>query len=304
MHAARSSVPAPLPQGRVGVVGLGRMGAGIAGNLAAQGVEVLGYDLEPGKGRGQSLRVTNDPRELAAECPVLIFSLPRAEHLWPALEAIAGKAVTDLLPGTTVIDMGTSIPQVQRRVAAELATRKVAFLDAPVSGGPNGAHAGTLLIMVGGDAFAFERMRPLLELAGRKVTHLGPVGAGTTAKLLNNGIVAATVLAVNEAVSLAERHDIAPGTLLQALNAGSARSYITEEITAPHVAGAVIDVRFSLDQLLKDAEYLGISIQGESMPESIFDAAITALRKLVESGFGGNDFGDIRPWKSMQRAES
>ena len=294
--ASGSPAGKDLLQGPIGVVGLGRMGAGIAGRLASQGLDVLGYDLDSDKMRDAPFSVTDDPTEIGRHSRTVLFSLPRAEHLQPAIGSIAGGDILNLEPGLCLIDMGTSLPAVQQDVARMLGERGIDFLDAPVSGGPSAANDGTLLIMVGGSATAVERARPVLELAGRVVLHIGPIGSGTVVKLLNNGILAAAVLAAGEAVTLASHHGIEPADLLTALSAGSARGYAVDEVIRRHVSGEVTQPRFTFEQLLKDVNYLDTAFRGDFHESSVFPATVSALSDVVARGHGSIDFGATAPW--------
>src|SRR5207253_9670693 len=126
-----------------------------------------------------------------------------------------------LRPGALLLDCTSGDPATSRRIAARLAERHVAFADAPVSGGTNGAEAGTLTVMVGAEPAVFERARPVLEAFGQRITHVGPVGAGDALKAVNNALLAANILAVGEGLVALVKAGVAPRIALDVLNASS-----------------------------------------------------------------------------------
>jgi 3-hydroxyisobutyrate dehydrogenase len=278
------------------------MGLNIAERLASQGIPTLGYDVEDARVAALSYATASTPAEIGRTCRTVIFSLPRAEQLWDAVESVGGPGGSEFLAGTCVVDMGTSVPAVQREVAEQLRCVGVGFVDAPVSGGPSGAREGTLLIAVGGDEDDRIQISPMLQALSHLVVHAGPVGSGTLIKLLNNGIVATTILAVNEAVEVAGRHGVDPAKLVRALGAGSGRSYVAQDVTGHFLAGAVTEARFTFNQLLKDAEYLVRAVGDDLSSESVFPPAVHALKVLTDRGYGAADFGDTTPWSSLTRA--
>lgn len=201
---------------RIGLVGLGRMGAAMAGRLATTGAEVAGFDLDPGRGGVARLA------DVAA--PVVILSLP-AE---PAVGAVLDALLPALPEGAVIADTSTLSPIAARDFAQRAATVGVAYLDAPVSGGPAGAAAGTLTVMAGGEAAALERARPVLERVAARIVHVGPAGAGQVAKLVNNLLVATHLVAAGEALRIGRLAGVEPEALLPVINAASGRSAATE----------------------------------------------------------------------------
>lgn len=185
---------------RVGFIGLGTMGAPMARRLLEAGHDVVVHNRtrereEPlaalGAGRAAS------PRECAAGREVVFTMVSDTPDLEQVVLGETG-AVHGLERGAVLVDMSTVSPAATRRIADELRGRGVAMLDAPVSGGSEGAQKGTLSIMVGGPAEALERVRPLLEVLGRTITHVGDSGAGQVAKAVNQVIIAGTYASVAE----------------------------------------------------------------------------------------------------------
>lgn len=207
----------------IAILGLGLMGRPMARTLAAAGWDVAGWNrsrLDPGLTAGIALR---EGLADAAVADMLVLMLADSD----AVDAVLGGLGPHLRAGQLVVDMGTSDPARSREHGVALAARGVGWVDAPVSGGPEGAAAGALAIMAGGEAGDVERARPALEALGR-VTHVGGPGAGHTAKVINQLIVGLTIEAVAEAIALAEATGVDPRRLQQALAGGFADSKVLQ----------------------------------------------------------------------------
>jgi 3-hydroxyisobutyrate dehydrogenase len=157
-----------------------------------------------------------------------------------------------LHPGTLFLDCTSGDPGTSRRLAAELAPRGVAFADAPVSGGTNGAEAGTLTIMVGADAATFARARPVLAAFGSRIEHLGPVGAGHAMKAVNNALLAINILSVGEALATLVKAGVPAGQAAEVLNGSSGRSFVSESLVPERVLTGRWPRTFRLALLAKD----------------------------------------------------
>jgi 3-hydroxyisobutyrate dehydrogenase len=165
------------------------------------------------------------PAELAAGCQIVCCCVSDTPDVREVLLGGQG-AIHGLQPGSLVIDMSTISPQGAREIAAALGEREVQFLDAPVSGGSEGAAKGTLSIMVGGEAAQLERAMPLLQAMGKTITHVGVVGDGQTVKLVNQILVVGTMLAVSEALVFAQASGADLEKTLQAVTGGAAGSWM------------------------------------------------------------------------------
>lgn len=212
---------------RVGFIGLGIMGRPMARNLLKAGFAVTAYNRSPGPREELAeagAAIAASPREAAAAADAVITVVTDSPDVEQVVLGPDG-VIEGAAPGTLVIDMSTISPEVTRRIGAALAERGVRMLDAPVSGGDQGAIAGTLAIMVGGDAADFERARPLFEAMGQRIVHCGPLGAGQTVKLCNQIAVSLTNLAVCEALIFAQKNGVDPATMLEAVSAGAAGSW-------------------------------------------------------------------------------
>jgi len=214
---------------QVGFIGLGTMGEPMAANVArsAQPLTVIDVRPEPmdrlvalGAKPAASLAA------LAAGCDVILVAVVDEPQLDAVLLGADG-VFANARPGTVVVVHSTVGPGACLRFETEAAVHGVLLLDAPITGGPGGAVAGTLSILVGGSAPALETCRPALEAMSREIFHLGGVGAGQLAKLANNAVLAVTVQAVHEALRLAEGVGLNPHVLIDVLSAGSADSWVT-----------------------------------------------------------------------------
>ncbi len=231
----------------VGLVGLGRMGRGIARRLDAAGLLAAAWDTAGGAfaRAGLSDAVAEAP-PAAMAARVLLFAVPTTAQVRAALSGVA------LPAGTLVVDLTTSDPEEGRALAAELAAGGVGYVDAAMTGGAAGAEAGTLALMCGGEAAALAHAGPVLAAFAARIFHLGPVGAGQAMKLVHNAILHATFLATCEGVRLAERAGIAPARAVEVLNAGNARSYVTEVRFPRDILGGTHAAKSAVGTLAKD----------------------------------------------------
>ncbi|MGH2399634.1 MAG: NAD(P)-dependent oxidoreductase [bacterium] len=208
----------------VSVFGLGLMGRPIARTLAGKGFPVTGWNRSPlaadliqGIPKAQLL-------EDAARSGVCLLILGDSD----AVDAVLAQLQRHLRSGQLVLDMGTSDPARSKAHAARLAARGVGWVDAPVSGGPEGASAGTLAIMAGGTKDHVAQVKPILNALGGNVVHVGGAGAGHTAKIINQLVVGLTIEAVAEALVLADRSGLDPALVQQALRGGFADSKVMQ----------------------------------------------------------------------------
>jgi 2-hydroxy-3-oxopropionate reductase len=214
----------------VGFVGLGIMGRPMARNILAAGFELVVYDLmaEPvNELVAAGATATTSPAALAAASDVVLLCLPDSPDVEAAMSGEQG-LLAGTRPGQIVVDMSTISPVTARTLAARAAAQGVTLLDAPVSGGQVGAANGTLSIMVGGDADALERVRPVLSAMGKTILHLGESGAGQVAKACNQLVIAVTIEAVAEALVLASKAGVDPAKVRAALLGGYAYSRVLE----------------------------------------------------------------------------
>lgn len=215
----------------VGIVGLGSMGFGMARTLVERGFAVKGFDLSPERARAVG-ELGAKPAESLAEVfttsGFVVLSLPAARDV----EAVVSSNIERLEQRSgrrvIIIDTSTSEPDVSRKLAAKLEGLGAGFLDAPVSGGPNGAATGNLSMMIGGSEADVALARPVIEAMAAKILHVGTSGAGNVAKLVNNLLVAAHMLTTAEGLKLAAAAGLDPEAALRVVNAASGRSFLSE----------------------------------------------------------------------------
>jgi 3-hydroxyisobutyrate dehydrogenase len=248
----------------IGLVGLGQMGGAMLRRLRAEGQGVQGFDLDPGlrdAARAAGAIACATPAGVAA--PLVLFSLPHGR----AVEAVLAALLPHLPQGAVIADTSTIEPAEARRFADQANAAGVAYLDAPVSGGPAGAASGQLAMMVGGSAAALERVRPSLLLLAARIVHVGGSGAGQVAKLANNLLVATHLAAAAEALRMAARAGVPPEAILPVINAASGRSAATEVNWPRWILSDAFDSGFTAGLMRKDvrlalalAEEVGVGL--------------------------------------------
>ncbi len=273
---------------KVGFVGLGTMGGAMAANAARAGFEVLAWNRTSGRAAelGElGVRLAISPAALAAQSEIAITMVSDSPDVEAVLFGPDGVA-TGASAGTLVVDMSTISPSATRDFAARLATHGVSMLDAPVSGGSEGARKGTLSIFVGGDAADLERARPVLASLGTTITHVGPIGAGQAVKAVNQVILAGTYLGVAEGVVLAIKAGLEVEQVVAALSGGAAQSWVLTNRSGRMLANEY-PLGFKVALHRKD---LGIALGmarelGASLP-------ISALCEAIEAGLIGQGHAD------------
>lgn len=238
---------------RIGVIGLGRMGLAMAETLASGGHAVTGHDvMAPARARARAagIAVEDGLGGLLTKSDLVLASLPRDVDVEAIVEGPEGLLAQP--PGRLLVDTSTVAPATTRRLAPLLADRGHGLIDAPVSGGPAGAAAGTLTFMVGGSERDVARARPLLDALGKSVVHVGESGAGNLAKLVNNLFCATHLVAVGEALRLAEALDVDPARLFEAVNAASGRSAVSEVNLPRWILPGTFDSGFTMGLMRKD----------------------------------------------------
>jgi 3-hydroxyisobutyrate dehydrogenase len=294
---------------RIAFIGLGTMGAPIAGHLVAAGHELVGHDVEDGRVEALGVSTAPSPADAVGGVDVAITSLPSPEavrEVWLGERGLAAGARS----GALLIDISTGPPALARELAATLEPSGVGVLDAPVSGGPHGARDGTLTVMVGGREEAFEQARPVFQAFGRHVVLVGPHGAGQVAKLCNNLVAGVTMTAVAEACAIAEREGIDPATLfaLMAASTGDSRVLRTRFPLAgaddAHPASRDWHPLFALDLLAKDLK-LALALASESKTSApVAEAALTDYEQAQAAGDGGLDYSAVFLSKRASRPTS
>jgi 3-hydroxyisobutyrate dehydrogenase len=240
--------------GRIGFIGIGRMGWPMAIRLIEAGHTVAVQDAAPGRAEDFARRHGGTAGEAARGADVLVTMLPTSREVAQVL----AEAAPLLAPGAVVIEMSSGEPSATRALAADLASRGIAMVDAPVSGGVARAETGSLAIMTGGDAAALDRVDPLLRAMGTTITRCGEIGAGQAMKALNNLISAAGFLVSVEALLIGSRFGLDPAVMVDVLNASTGMNNSTQRKIKQFVLSRSFDSGFGLDLMVKD---LSIALQ-------------------------------------------
>jgi len=246
----------------LGFVGLGVMGRPMASHLAAAGHAMTLYDVVPGLAQSVAetlaeAHAATTPAELAARSDVVVAMVPNGAVVQSLVEGADG-LLRGLRPGTLVLDTSSSEPWLTEATGRVLADAGVAMVDAPVSGAEWGAKAAELVFMCGGAAADIERVRPLLEVMGKAVFHLGPLGAGHAMKCLNNLVTSMNFIAVTEGLAIGKRYGLDPAAMVDVLDESTGMSWISRTHIRQRVLSRTFDDPFKLALMLKD---IGIATQ-------------------------------------------
>ncbi|MEO1330959.1 MAG: NAD(P)-dependent oxidoreductase [Pseudomonadota bacterium] len=237
----------------IGFIGVGAMGAPMAGHLAKAGFDVVARDLSEERLAAclaaSGARAIRDAPAFGAASDAVVTMLPNGAAVRAAV--LEDGVAEGLRPGALLIDMSSAAPWETQALAEELAPRGVRVLDAPVSGGAPRAISGTLAIIAGGAEADLEAARPALETMGR-IAHAGPLGAGQALKALNNLLSAVGLIATFETLIAAAKYGLDPERALAILNDSTGRNNTTENKVAQFVLNRAFDSRFALDLMLKD----------------------------------------------------
>jgi len=273
----------------VGLAGVGIMGRGMAQNLLAKGFELWLWNRTPSKLEpllAQGARAASSPAELASRCEVLLTCLSDTGPVETVLFGPSG-AAEGLRSGGVVVDTSTISPSKTREFAARLGERGVTLLDAPLSGGSEGAARGTLSVMVGGPADALERVRPVLEAVGKQITHVGPSGSGQMVKLVNQILVVGTMLSMAEALTFAQAAGLDLDKTLSAVSGGAAGSW-TLSNRGPQILRRDFRPGFSVDLQQKDLRLVLAAADELGVPLQACSTAFHYYRVVQQRGGGGD----------------
>lgn len=274
---------------RVGVVGLGNIGGAIAANLVADGHEVIVTDLDPARSSAISgAAAVGSVAEVGAASEVTFTSLPTPEVVQGAAREWAGAAAA----GSVLVDLSTTLPATNRAIAEALAASGHRFVEAPLTGGAVGAEKRALVFMVGGPDDAVAQVRPLLESLGRATFHLGPVGTGTTMKLVNSLLAFSCTWASLEGLAMAVSAGVDVRTAVEVVRTGGASNFFIDRA----VEG--IDVRerptqFALALAAKDAGLIRDVADAAGTSAAMAAAMVEVLSEAVERGLGERDWSDL-----------
>lgn len=279
---------------KIGFIGLGNMGGPMARNLAAAGHEVVGFD--PIAPYPDEVTASKSGMEAARGRDVVVTMLPDGE----ILRAVSAEIIPDMVKGTVFLDCSTVDVESARTVARDAEAAGLLPLDAPVSGGVGGASAGTLTFMVGGSTEAFAKARPLLEVMGQKAVHCGTSGNGQAAKICNNMILGATMIATCEAFALADKLDLDRQAMFDVVSTSSGYSWsMNVYCPAPGIgpkspADNNYEPGFAAELMLKD---LRLSQQAAEAVDA--DTPMGARAKELYEHFVEDEDGKGRDFSAM-----
>lgn len=272
---------------KAGFIGLGAMGAPMAGHLAARGL--LSVIDNRTRNKADALAANLGVRAAAthadfAGCDVVALCVSMDADVLQQARALAEV----LAPGAVVVDHSTVSVDTARKAQALLAERGIGFIDAPVSGGVEGARNGKLSVMAGGDADTLEKVRPVLEAYAARITHMGGTGAGQATKAVNQVLVAGINEAVCEGLALGEKLGLDPEKLLPTLMAGAAGNWFLEKRGASMLARQYTP-GFKCGHLLKDLHIVRGMAREAGIRTTVIDQALADYDELVQRGESDSD---------------
>ncbi len=276
---------------RIGFIGLGLMGQGFTKRLTACGYTVAGYDILPEKvaqAAGHGVTAAASPKALARKCDIVLICVTSSDDVEAAIfgtDGLAESADKDLV----VVDHSTTGVDLTKNLAARLRDAcGTGWVDAPVSGGPDGAEAGTLAIMAGGGKRDIERVQTVMDCLAARFTHFGPAGAGQVAKMVNQILVLNNYAVLAEALALAEAGGIDASKIPEALADGHAGSNLLQAIY-PRMLARDFAPRGFARQVLKDLDSLHDLAKSLKSPTPMSGQAASLYRILVSKGDGELD---------------
>jgi 3-hydroxyisobutyrate dehydrogenase len=273
---------------KVAFIGLGTMGVGMALNIVKAGHELAVHNRTRQKEEAvakEGARRAESPKQAAEGAQIIVTMVsdtPDVEEVVLGADGIIHGAPQ----GAIVIDMSTISPAATRQMAQELGAKGIKMLDAPVSGGPEGAQNGTLAIMVGGDAADFEKALPILEIMGKTVTLVGPIGAGQITKAINQIIISGTYLTVAEGLTLGIKAGLDMEKVIQAISGGAASSWVLHN-RGINVVNNTYPLGFRVKLHHKD-----LRIALDTARELDVTLPATALVAQIENGLIARGYGD------------
>ena len=281
---------------KIGFIGLGNMGAPMAANLAAEGHEVKGFDLNAAAPDG--VRMAGSAADAATDAEIALTMLPNGA----ILRAVAEEIIPAMSKGAVLIDSSTVEVEAARAVAAQAQAAGLEFLDAPVSGGVGGAAAGTLTFMVGGTETGFARATPLFEIMGQKAVLCGGAGNGQAAKICNNMILGVTMIATCEAFALADKLGLSRQSMFDVVSTSSGYSWsMNAYCPAPGIGPQSPSDNnykpgFAAELMLKDLRLSQSAADAADADTPMGQMAAELYERFVELEDGlGKDFSAILP---------
>jgi 2-hydroxymethylglutarate dehydrogenase len=280
---------------RVGFIGIGAMGKPMAANILNAGFGLVVYDVSADAVKelaslGAGSAAT--PQELAQLVDVVITMLPNGASVEQVLLGKQG-IFAGARAGFAIIDMSSVSPGFTRKMAKLAEEREIGYLDAPVSGGVKGATEGTLTIMLGGTAELFSRYRPLLEVMGKKIYHVGEVGAGDSVKIVNNLLLGINMTAAAEAFALGTKLGLDPQVLFDVISVSSGNSYALTAKIPNFIFKRNFAPGFAVDLQYKDLELATQTAKELKVPLMLTNIAQQVFEQARAKGLGREDISSV-----------
>ena len=277
---------------RIGFIGLGTMGAGMATNLAKAGHELVVHDVR--KDAAEPF-LTNravwaeTPKELAALTDVIFLSLPGPQEVKGVTKGDEG-LIEGMRPGATIFDLSTNSPTVVRELHAEFLAKGFHVMDAPVSGGPAGAQSGKLALWVGGEKDIFDKYKTVLDAIGDQIAYIGPIGAGSVAKLVHNCAGYTIQAALGEVFTMGIKAGVEPLALWEAVRQGVlGRRRTFDGLINQFLPGVYDPPAFALRLAHKDVALATALGREKGVPMRLANLALEEMTEALNRGWGGSD---------------
>ncbi|MCK9636615.1 MAG: NAD(P)-dependent oxidoreductase [Methylobacter tundripaludum] len=282
---------------KAGMIGLGAMGIGMARNIAKAGYLTGVYNRTAAKAQNLAealnVKVFGRPEELAANVDIVLICVSADQDVLDMVEAIA----LTIRPGTVVVDMSTVSSDTANKAAAMLAEKQADFLDAPVSGGVEGAKNGTLAMMVGGNSAALEQARPVLEAMTGRIMHMGPAGSGQATKAVNQIMAAGINQAVTEALAFAQAQNLPMDKVIEVISGGAAGNWFLQH-RGPTMTRGVFAPGFKLALHHKDLKICQSMAKQSGASTTLIEMTIADYQRLMAEGYGDEDISALYRLKS------
>lgn len=274
---------------RCGVIGLGNMGGGIAANLRA--AQVLRAVWDANSAACARFPEAESGIAAVAGCDIVLLVVPGSAQIAALFDA----GLLDGPPGRVLIDLTTSDPKATKLLAARAEAAGAEYLDAGMSGGAGGAASGKLTLMIGGSADTLARVRPVLDTIATRIFHVGPSGAGHTMKLVHNMICHTIFMATAEGCRAAERAGIPLESAIEVINAGNARSFVSERRFPDHILSGRFDGRSVTANLAKDLLQAKALFDALEQPSAYAGLTAALLQRALSAGMADQDFTCLYP---------
>ncbi|MBI5461347.1 MAG: NAD(P)-dependent oxidoreductase [Gammaproteobacteria bacterium] len=277
---------------KVGVIGLGAMGAPMARNLARAGLLAAVWNRTASKSDELVAELgvvrAHDPADLARRCDLILTCVSADGDLLAVIDAL----LPGLSAGKIIVDTSTVQPVTAIEIAQRLEKTGCAFLDAPVSGGVEGARQGSLAIMVGGSTATLERARPVLNAIGNRIAHMGPVGNGQATKAVNQIMCAGINHAVTEALAFAEDQGLPLDKVIEVVSGGAAGNWFLEK-RGPTMVRCTFAPGFKVALHYKDLAICKAIAEQRGVMLPVVELTLTQYRRLLDAGYGDEDISAL-----------